>query len=191
MTNGEPGGGLTEEIDLTAGKWYADWTSGDKTCKNDDKAPQYMKNSPDYWLFDTQVDCCEGYFSHTLSDCLGTSGVTSSNKYYPDWSGSGDGCIQDTVDTPAPKYMHGSNVWLFDTLDACCDAHFSYDNASCKGQPTAKWYVDWSVEKCYKNCDVSGTDCGGFVGSGPDLFDSQTKCCASKVSYNFRECMDI
>lgn len=40
-------------------KWYADWTSGDDTCKNDGKAPEYMTATAVNWLYDDQEDCCE------------------------------------------------------------------------------------------------------------------------------------
>ena len=40
-------------------KWYADWTSGDDTCKNDGKAPEYMTAAAVNWLYDDQEDCCE------------------------------------------------------------------------------------------------------------------------------------
>ena len=179
--------------------WYADWISGDEICKNDDKAPQYMKDDSNLWMFDNQDGCCNRFFSYKLSDCLGISDV-STNKYYPNWSKDDNGCKQDTVANPAPKYMKGSSVWLFDTLDACCDAHFAYDKANCKGESgtdagTRMWYVDWDVEKCYMDCDISGNgpDCGGLAGSWikGDLFDSQEECCSTKVSYDFRACMDI
>lgn len=195
MSTGEAGNGLTAGYVSTAGKWYADWTSGDENCKNDNNAPQYMKVNADLWMYDNQDDCCNRFFLYSVSECLGRSAVAS-NKYFPDWSSANDGCQQDTVDNPAPQYMQESSVWLFDTLDACCEAHFSYEEASCKGQSSstssgsAKWYVDWSEEKCYKDCET-GTDCGGLAGYGDELFDSQKKCCSSKVSYDFRKCMDI
>ncbi|KAL3797982.1 hypothetical protein HJC23_013220 [Cyclotella cryptica] len=40
-------------------KWYVDWISGDDTCKNDGKAPEYMIQQPSIWLFDKHEDCCE------------------------------------------------------------------------------------------------------------------------------------
>jgi hypothetical protein len=196
MSTGEAGNGVTAGVTSTVGKWYADWTSGDENCKNDGNAPQYMQTNADLWMYDDQVDCCNRYFMYTLSDCLGTSAVAS-NKYFPDWSNGGDECKQDTVATPAPQYMKESSVWLFGTLDACCEAHFSYKEASCKGQSsttsgTVKWYVryvDWNVQKCYKDCET-GTDCGGLAEFWDELFDSQETCCSSRVSYDFRKCMD-
>lgn len=198
MSTGEAGSGLAAGITSTAGKWYADWTSGDENCKNDNNAPRYMTANPDIWMYDDQAGCCNRYFLYNLADCLGTSAVAS-NKYFPDWSNGGDdnGCKQDTAANPAPQYMQDSNVWFFDTLDACCDAHFSYDEASCKGESstagTSKWYVqyiDWNKAKCYKDCET-GTDCGGLAGYGDELFDTQKKCCSTKVSYDYRQCMDI
>ena len=39
-------------------KYYPDWL-GDKTCKNDGSAPEYMVLNPTMWLHDTLSDCCK------------------------------------------------------------------------------------------------------------------------------------
>lgn len=176
--------------------WYADWTSGDETCKNDGNAPDYMVNNPTTWLYTTQESCCDRYFSYQKSDCMGTSAAAAaSGKFYPDWAGSNEGCLEDTASSPAPDYMAGSTTWLFDTLDACCEQHYSWAEASCKGSSatagTDEWYVVWdSPAKCVKNCATgSGTGCGGLAETWDTLYSSQQVCCNTRVSYAYKDCM--
>ena len=124
------------------------------------------------------------------------SSYAGSNKYYPDWSGDSEGCLQDTGSNLAPVYMVGSSVWLFDDLESCCRDHFSYNLNSCMGSTasgTEKWYVVWrsgGVNVCVKDCKVgSGTDCGGLAEDWDDKYDTQKSCCSKRVSYDVKGCM--
>jgi hypothetical protein len=46
-----------------------------------------------------------------------------------------------------------SGTWLFDTLEKCCEQHYSYSLSECVGSSgsgsnaggSGKWYVDWST----------------------------------------------
>ena len=87
------GSGFTEVSSSIVGMWHADWISGDEICKNDDKAPQYIRDDSIFWMFDNQDGCCNRFLSYKLSDCLGISDVLS-NKYFPHRSKDDNGCKQ-------------------------------------------------------------------------------------------------
>lgn len=78
----------------SSGKFYPDWI-GDDTCKNDGSAPEYMVLNPTMWLHDTLSDCCKANYAWKMYDCMGTTPVASTGKFYPDWSGSNEGCLND------------------------------------------------------------------------------------------------
>jgi hypothetical protein len=189
-------------------KYYADWTSGDETCKNDGKAPEYMINNEATWLWDQLADCCEKHFNYKLAECKGSSTATSATVspyagfYYPDWAGDNKGCEVNSGTTLAPDYMSSaSNAdhYLFATLDKCCEKHYSWNESSCKnggssattGTGTEKWYVKWSDTTCYKDCPVGGTDCGGLAGyyETNNLHDTKAKCCSTHISYDYKKCL--
>jgi hypothetical protein len=195
-------GGASAASSASGNKYYADWTSGDETCKNDGKAPDYMVANSATWLYTDKAACCSRFFGYKLSDCMGTSASSGSGtgKYFPDWSGDNEGCVRDSGSTRAPDYMAGSTTWLFDTLDKCCEQHYNWNLATCKGTGSAgssasagtdEWYVVWgNPAVCKKNCKVgSGTGCGGLAESWDDKYPSQAKCCSTRVSYGYKDCM--
>ena len=86
------------------------------------------------------------------------------------------------------------SMWMFDTLDECCDRHYKYNEAGCKGTSTSgteEWYVVWgNPAVCVKNCEEgTGTGCGGLAESWDIKYASQRECCSTRVSYGFKECM--
>jgi hypothetical protein len=184
--------------------YYPDWTSGDEECKNDGKAPDYMVSNQATWLYTDKDDCCARYFGWKLSDCMGTTTSTSgSGKYFPDWAGDNEGCLQDTGSNTAPDYMQGSTTWLFDTLDSCCSQHYSWNKSKCMGTSTTsavltgseKFYVLWqgganNKDVCVKDCATGvGANCGGVAESWDQLYDTQAACCSARVSYDYKNCM--
>ena len=179
--------------------YYPDWTSGNEECKNDGEAPDYMIKKEATWMYSDKGDCCKTYFNYKLNDCMGTSSSnTGSGKYFPDWHGDNEACLQDTGTTLAPDYMEGSN-WLFDDLESCCDQHYSYEKDTCMGTTgsgtlngSEEFYVLWqsSGHVCVKNCEEgSGTNCGGFAKKWDTKYDSQETCCSEMVSYDYKNCM--
>ncbi|KAL7476569.1 hypothetical protein ACHAWX_000082, partial [Stephanocyclus meneghinianus] len=104
-----------------------------------------------------------------MTKCMGD---VASGKFFPHWSGdNNEGCLLEANSVHAPEYMRRSELWLHDTLDECCAAHFGYKLADCQGQSAAgsnKWYVDWSTFRCVKDCSSAGTGsdvngCGGLA----------------------------
>ena len=187
----------------SGGLYYPDWTSGDEECKNDGNAPDYMVNNQNTWLYTDKGDCCARYFNYKLGDCMGTTTSSAgSDKYFPDWAGDNEGCLQDTGSTRAPDYMSGSTTWLFDDLESCCSQHYSWNKNNCMGTSSStalngseQFYVLWkgganNADVCVKDCAVgAGTNCGGFAESWDTKYDTQAKCCSERVSYAYKDCM--
>ena len=117
-------------------KYYADWTSGDDTCKNDALAPEYMINVPAIWLYDDLDSCCEQAFSYRLDYCKagGTeSSGTGSNKYYVDFNSWK--CVRDcAVGSGAECGGFSDRDWndeVFDGKDSCCAKYVSWNYKEC------------------------------------------------------------
>jgi hypothetical protein len=129
-----------------------------------------------------------------LIACLDES-YEGSGKYYPDWEGDNEGCLQDLESTKAPKYMGQTGAWFFDTLDACCDRHYAW-NMSCKGATgsgTNKYYVDWNQFKCVKDCNTEGDEaCAPAEGSWDivNAYDTKEECCQKRVWWDQRTCLE-
>ena len=89
-------------------------------------------------------------------------------------------------------------MWMFDTLDECCDRHYKYNEAGCKGTTgssavgSEKYYVNWSTFKCVKDCPVgSGVDCGGYSDRdwNDEEFADKKTCCSTSVGWDYKNCM--
>ena len=188
----------------SGGLYYPDWTSGDEECKNDGNAPDYMVKNEKLWLYTDKSACCARYFNYRLGDCMGTTASTAgSGKYFPDWAGDNEGCLQDTGSNSAPDYMHGSSTWLFDTLESCCSQHYSWNKSNCMGTSASsgtlngseQFYVLWKggandSDVCVKDCaEGAGTNCGGLAKNWDVKYDTQAKCCSERVSYAYKDCM--
>ncbi|KAL3798284.1 hypothetical protein HJC23_000198 [Cyclotella cryptica] len=155
-------------------KWYVNWLG---QCLNDGKARDYMVNNPSIWLYDTQEECCNRFYSYAVPECMGTvASTTGSGKFFPDWDGLNLGCIIDVGSTRAPQYMQNNpTLWMFVSLGTS-DSFGS-----------EKWYMDWTVSKCVKDCKT-GTDCGGLATLWDTLYHSQSECCKEKLWWNTEGC---
>jgi hypothetical protein len=123
-------------------------------------------------------------------------GISSAatGKFYPDWAGDNEGCLEDTGSTRAPEYMaEAYGTWFFDTLDKCCEQHYSYNLSECTGSSSAgsnavgsgKWYVDWSTFQCVTDSAGQLADEYGKA----NLHSTQSKCCETYVSWDYKNCM--
>jgi hypothetical protein len=135
------------------GTYYPIWPGGE-TCRNDGKAPAYMKNKPDVWLYMTLEDCCDRYFNWITEKCIAngpapaTSPAVPSSAYtmppaylsywYPGGGSSGFDYTCTNLDM-APGFMTILQDHYFElSLDECCDRFYSYGtvgpqwNAACK-----------------------------------------------------------
>ena len=116
-------------------KYYADWTSGDDTCKNDGNAPDYMVNADAVWLYDDLNSCCEQFFSYKLAYCKtggGTVSYTGTDKWYASWDDATcfKDCAVEGTDCGGPADYYQTNN-LFDSKAKCCKTNFNYDYKNC------------------------------------------------------------
>ncbi len=121
--------------------WYPDQSGpGAESCRRDGAELQYMKDNPDYYLFDNAEECCQRHFQWSIQECRRQSLGTP--KYYPDLSGvssprsiaSGHavpgpgGCKADGREPYDFKLYPG---YLFDTLEECCNHHYGWNLSAC------------------------------------------------------------
>jgi hypothetical protein len=145
------------------------------------------------WLYTDRDACCERYFPYKINSCKGSSNAVATGKYFPDWEGNNVGCLKDQTSTPAPAYMAGNGLFLFDTIDECCAQHFGYREAECKGSAssagTNKWWIDWTANTCMKDC-ATGPDCklAEFYGKN-NLHTNKESCCRTHMPYEYRNCI--
>jgi hypothetical protein len=184
-------------------KFYADYTSG--TCKKDCAAsgtsPEcggILTNTAGEQLFDTSAACCAakfGWIDKDLCAAMGTGGYT--NKFYVDYGNQA--CKQDCAaasGTNCAGNPGDKSSQLFSTAAECCSSKLSYINkAQCEAKSTTgsaasaagsdKWYVDWSISKCVKDC-TSGSGCGGLAEdyeANQGLYTSWETCCSTRLSW--------
>ncbi|KAL7526462.1 hypothetical protein ACHAXR_003615 [Thalassiosira sp. AJA248-18] len=131
-------------------------------------------------LYDPAEGCCAAEFDWIENElCAVRSRGTVSDKYWPDQDNSK--CVKDSV-TPATDL----DVPLFDTAEACCTARIGWEAlpnciADAEGVPaqgTGKFYIDWVLEMCVKDCEVgTGSGCGGIAEKFEELHESASSCC--------------
>lgn len=186
-------------------KYHADWTAG--TCKKDcavsDANPEcggILTNTAGETLFDTAKDCCASKFGWINSDfcqALATGGHT--NKYYVSYTDNA--CKKDCAVSGSSPECGGNptdqSTQLFATASECCSSKLSWVNLSmCVSKSetgsaatvtgSGKWYVDWSISKCVKDCPESAVDpeCGGLAETWePTIYSTASACCNEKFSW--------
>ena len=62
--------------------YYPSWNTGEKRCKNDGNAPNFMKTNGGYES--TLEKCCERYYSFDMHTCMG-SNPADIQGFYPAW----------------------------------------------------------------------------------------------------------
>lgn len=188
-------------------KYYADFKSG--TCKRDcpvaSTSPEcggVLTNTVGEQSFDTAALCCAakfGWMDKDLCAALGSGGY--SNKFYVDYSSSS--CKQDCASASSTNcggHPSDKSIQMFTTAALCCSNKLSYLNqAACTSKSTTgttasvtgsgKWYVDWAISKCVKDCPTgSDTECGGLAESWESAeYTSWSTCCSSRLSWIKRE----
>eukprot|EP00804_Cyclotella_cryptica_P017072 CCRYP_003317-RA/>CCRYP_003317-RA protein AED:0.06 eAED:0.06 QI:0/1/0.5/1/1/1/2/198/460 len=176
-------------------KYYPDWL-GDDTCKNDGAAPTYMAQNPTMWLHDTLSSCCTKNYGWKMSECMNGGNAPApspgSGLYYPDWTGSNEGCLNDGNE---PDYMAANpTLWMHSTLDSCCKKNYSYNLSSCTGAAASsgslKWYMSWDAKKCVQDC-VGAAPCGGAANSWDLTYDTQSKCCSERMWWDITACKAV
>jgi hypothetical protein len=186
------------------GKFYADYKSRTckKDCEVDDASPEcggILANTVGEALFEDVDDCCKAKFGWVDTDlCARLSVGEHTSLFYVDYQDNS--CKQDcptgTADTNCGGIPPDMSVQLFQTAETCCAAKLSYINqdlckcksetgAACPASGNEKWYVDWQVSKCVKNCEKGGdTECGGLAETWePADYSDWQSCCGDKLSW--------
>lgn len=181
-------------------KWYANYN--DKKCAKDcavatanPECAGILDSTEGKPMFDTLEACCKDRFGYVdVNLCTAMSnGSGHTNKFYPD-QGAGI-CHQDcTGAAPCNGSPTDLSVPLYDTAEACCKSSVGWAKAEvCQQLPVAtqgtnEWYVDWSKNKCVKNCDTSvGGSCGGLAESYNQLYSSASLCCSQSSAMSWME----
>jgi hypothetical protein len=179
-------------------KWYASYDDG--TCKKDcdggSECGGILSNTAGVQLFENQDDCCAakfGWIDEDLCVAMGTGGYTG--KFYVDYADNA--CKQDC---PTGTANCGGNpsdksIQMFEDADTCCANKLSYLNkATCVAKSngvasaavgSGKWYVDWSISKCVKDCaDSADTECGGLAENWENAdYSDWGACCAARLNW--------
>jgi len=186
-------------------KWLVDYS--EKRCvkdcavnATDPDCAGIAENKDGLQLFDTMELCCKGKLGyineHLCAARSNAAGSGHSNKFYPD---QGENvCKQDCATTSggacagAPTDL---SIPLYDTAEACCKGSVGWvDSDSCQQisssgsvAGTDKYHVDYSNNKCVKDCavDAADPDCDGIVENKADvqLFDTRDLCCKEKLGW--------
>jgi len=95
-------------------------------------------------------------------------------------------------DGKEPLYIKLDDSWVFDTLEECCDKHYSgWNKNKCMKftYGSGLWYASHDNSKCMMDCpEGDGKGCGGLVSlSRDELFSSPRSCCETKFSWLFVE----
>lgn len=183
-------------------KFYADYTAGAcvKDCPAAVTSPEcggVVANSAGVQFFDTASECCSAKYGWIDADlCVALGSGTYINKFYVDYADKS--CRQDCASGTNNCAGHPSDlsIQLFDTAADCCANKLSYVNQeACESKSTtgtesaatgsSKWYVDWSISKCAKDCAVgSDAECGGLAENWELAdYDSWSACCDAKLSW--------
>lgn len=134
-------------------------------------------------LHDDASDCCTAEFSWIDNDlCAARSEGSTTEKYWPDQINGR--CIKDSI-----TQAEDLSVTLFDSAEVCCKEEMSWvllekcvaeaDGGSFSYTGTDKYYVKGG--ECVKDCEGSGTDCGGFATQWDPKEDSKSACCSKRL----------
>lgn len=126
-----------------------------------------------------------GFYAWNFDECMGNG---PSNKFFPDWRSEDDSveaCILDdgtyTVPNGTPKY---------DTLQECCDTHYSWNSDICNGVqagPSNKYFPNWDGTEhvCLLDDGIN------VLPASAPLFEDLASCCDSQYSWNLAQCNGV
>jgi len=132
----------------------------------------------------SEVSARPGLSSNSEVELSSISDSEPSNKFYADYS-SGS-CMKDCEPGPFGCAIVPPPVVLYDTIELCCAMgqswiDFGYCTSRSVGDYTNGWVVDYSIEKCVKDCNPDdGPPCARTEhsdGSAP-IYASVEECCA-------------
>jgi len=161
--------------------------------------PDYMRINPDGWLMSTIEDCCERYFNWNYNQCI-VSNDAVATEGSKNWYVQGEVCRQDCAEGTSETCGGYSDPWsqLYESVSACCTEKLPWISTSlCEARSTNsatvsstnQWFVDYTIDKCVKDCDnQSDRDCGGIATPWNVLFSSASACCTKLWFVERSEC---
>jgi len=183
--------------------FYPNWAGTKTKCLNSTEmsttVPGYMAKNPEQWLFNDIESCCEQYYSWVYKGCIGLTSGNSVDSGTDKWyvNHQEEICQQDCPEEGMGACGGLATPWdqLYASAAVCCAEKLSWITPStCEAQSslatavgTSRWYVDWVLEKCVKDCsDSSDASCGGLAKSWDQLYGSSGACCG-RISYIERD----
>jgi hypothetical protein len=158
-----------------------------------------LSNTAGVTLYDDEDACCAAKFGwQDTSVCAARATGGYSGKFYVSYQDNA--CLKDCAVATANPECGGNpsdlSTQMFSTGAACCAAKLGWLNqATCASlsetgaaaavSGSEKWYVDWSISKCVKDCPTAnGGSCGGLAESWESAeFTSSSACCSAKLSW--------
>eukprot|EP00804_Cyclotella_cryptica_P008054 CCRYP_004558-RC/>CCRYP_004558-RC protein AED:0.04 eAED:0.04 QI:1123/1/1/1/1/0.8/5/276/517 len=142
-------------------------------------------------LYDTVQDCCKARMGWQNPDLCASQlnpSSTGTGKFYVIQHDKK--CAQDcpvTDGAPCAGPPDNAAEELFDSVTECCKSKLSWLSlgkclAATNGNDpevasgTGQWYVDWTLNKCVKDC-VGNVPCGGLKESWDEGYNDSTDCC--------------
>ena len=179
-----------------SGKFYNNAKFCAKDCDITSKDPSCggMVDSAHIRLYDSASACCLAEFGWMENElCVARSNAITVDKYWPDKTKSK--CFMDSK-MPAQDLT----VQLYNTAEACCRGSIGWididhctavsSGTGAQAQGSSKFYVDWSAQKCVKDCVLgSDTTCGGVAENWEILYDSTSECCDQLQWVERKKCL--
>jgi len=139
---------LSDASVVSFAKYYPDWFAL-RSCTNDGRQPQYMRDQPNGFLFAKIEDCCKAHFS--WDETCGLAKDPSALLFYPNYDKST--CNQKSM---AEFDMYDTEKYM--TKDACCKDKFSIDVGTCcesgQGECSSSNHLvyipNWVKQECTK-----------------------------------------
>jgi len=174
--------------------FYPNWGESETKCLNSTQTastiPDYVLQNPEQWLDNDIEACCEQHYNWAYSDCISFSGGSSPSTATGDWyvNHKDKICQRDCLEEGGGSCGGLAKPWktMYKSAATCCSEQLSWKRSSlCEAQSnltavvgTSEWYVDWSVEKCAKDCDDSSdASCGGLAKRWDKLYGTSNDCC--------------
>jgi len=182
---------------------YVQGSTGDTCVDDGGLMPDYMRINPDGWLMSTVEACCARYFTGNYNQCVlstpsGSAVVATVGS--SNWYVQGEVCKQDCAEGTVDTCGGYSDPWnqLYASASACCTEKLPWITASlCEARSTNSvtvsstnlWFVDYTIDKCVKDCDnPSDIDCGGIATPWNTLFSDASVCCKKLWFIERSEC---
>ena len=105
--------------------YYPNFDDGTNKCNADGYQKNYMNDSPEYYLFATEEECCNEWFYYN-KDCSSSASESSTNEVFvPDWLTSSCSLKNESL------LDAGLKLYTYTSSRDCCNALFGWNYESC------------------------------------------------------------